>query len=67
MRRRIITTSIITIIIITITSSCTFVYVEGDNNRFNDTGGDLSGKLERAQGAKPASDSHVGNAPHLLH
>jgi len=48
-------------------SSCTFVYVEGDSNRFNDTGGDLSGKLERAEKPKPASDSHVGDGMHLLH
>jgi hypothetical protein len=45
-------------------AACTFIYVQGDGNRFNDTGGDITSRLGHMRGSsQPASETW----PSLLH
>lgn len=50
------------VLLATLVASCTFTYVEGDNNHFNDLGGDVTSRLSRAAphpASAPNASSHT--------
>ena len=61
----VITFALVAVILVALVNiGCTLIYVSGDSNRFNDTGGDLSSALALNRRPQPASAPDIKPSPH---